>query len=123
VAGLLAVIINPQLLEPFSPRPVDVLGNAIFGIFLILTTERSVVPEMWSALLAGLIAVGALAAIALIFGANRSEGPVGFARAARTLSGIGTGRVIYTAVFFLSLIESFRVSSDEFRTLTLVGFC
>ena len=40
VAGLLAVIINPQLLEPFYPRGVDVLANSIIGIFMVLIVEK-----------------------------------------------------------------------------------
>ena len=43
LAGLLAVVVNPQLLEPFYHRPGDVVANSIIGLFLYFSATRQVV--------------------------------------------------------------------------------
>jgi Helicase HerA, central domain len=115
-SGLLAVIINPLLLEPFYPRPYDVLANALFGILLYAWSPRDIAEPGWSALLILLISAALLATLALVFGAGRREAPR-FAHVARVLSSYATSRVIFSSVFWLSLLEQFRPTTREFWTL------
>jgi len=36
LAGLLSIVVNPQLLEPWYPRPQDVLVNSLIAIVLTI---------------------------------------------------------------------------------------
>lgn len=107
VAGLLAVIINPQLLEPFYPRGVDVLANSIIGIFMVLIVDKKIVVIGWKILLFSLLGLLFLSFVALVFGAGRrKEGPIVYlGRTARAITQPFTGRVIYSSIFWLSLLE------------------
>jgi hypothetical protein len=115
-SGLLSVVVNPLLLERFYPRPYDVIGNSILGTLLAVWSPREVAEPGWIALLAFLGISAIFAAVALIFGANRDD-PPGFARSARTLSTYATSTVIYSGVFWLSLLEEFSIRSESFWTL------
>jgi len=106
LAGLLAVIINPQLLEPWYSRPADVLGNAIVAGFLIMTAPRGAAADGWY-LLGAFIAIAAVVALlALVLGAGRAEGEsAAIGRSAATLSRIASATVIYSGVFWLSALD------------------
>jgi hypothetical protein len=105
-AGLLAVVINPQLLEPWYPRPQDVIVNVIIGLVLYFTSTKSVAAPGWDLLLVFMSLVGFAALFSLVVGAGREEGrSVGPARAARTISTIGSATAIYSAIFWLSAVE------------------
>jgi hypothetical protein len=115
-SGLLAVIINALLLEPYYPRPYDVIANSVIGILLFAWSPHAVARPGWNALLGFLLVSAVLAAVALVFGATRDQ-PPGFARSARMLSSYATAKVIYSSIFWLSLIEQFGVRSGHFWTL------
>jgi hypothetical protein len=115
-SGLLAVVLNPLLLEPWDPRPYDVIGNSLVGGLLIAWSDKDVAGPGWLALLVFLAIAAILAIVALVFGAGRPE-PPGFARTARTLSSYATSRRIYSSIFWLSLLESFPVDSRDFWIL------
>jgi len=66
LAGLLAVIINPQLLEPFYPRPGDVIANSILCIALLVTTTHVVAKTAWDVFFFILIFTLALGLIAIM---------------------------------------------------------
>jgi hypothetical protein len=104
--GLLAIVVNPQLLEPFYPRPADVVANVVIFLFIFATGRWTSTAAGWRvfAYLFG----GALlfAVVALIFGANRAHGRLtGVARFARGVSQLASARLIYSAVFVLSALE------------------
>lgn len=115
-SGLLAVVINPILLEPFYPRPYDVIANSLIGLVLFSWSPRLVAAPGWYALVAFLAVASLLAIVALMFGAAKDRPPT-IARAARSLSSYATSRVIYSAIFWLSLLEQFPVPSGTFWTL------
>jgi hypothetical protein len=103
-AGLLAIVINPQLLEPYYPRPVDVVANALIVLVLIANEKKTVTTPGWVTLKYFAVAVMLFAAIALVLGAGKRRGPfIGLASSARVLSQIGSARVLYSAVFVLSV--------------------
>jgi hypothetical protein len=115
-SGLLAVVINPVLLEPFYPRPYDVVANCIIAALLVAWSDRDAVEPGWIALLIFIAVATVLAVSALLLGATRRD-PPGFARSSRTLSSYATSKVIYSSVFWLSLMEAFPVTSSDFWIL------
>jgi hypothetical protein len=105
--SLVALAINTQLLEPHFPRPVDVLANSIVGLIFYFVASKTLAEPGWHALAVALIAAIALSAGALILGANRSEGRlITVARASRVLSGVYTSAFIYSAIFWLGLLDT-----------------
>lgn len=115
VSGLLAIVINPQLLDPFYVRPQDVIANSVFGLALILLANKDTVPALWTILAVLLVVSALLALLAVLLGAGREVGEtVRFARAARLLSQYTTSWVVYSSIFWLSVIEEFRITSDAF---------
>lgn len=117
-AGLFAVIINPQLLEPWYPRPQDVLANSILGIILFAVSPKAEAGLGWNILLVFLVIVLITALISLALGAGRQEGlGVPLARSAQTISRIGSATVIYSSIFWLSSLESFPELNTNFWTL------
>lgn len=120
LAGLLAVAINPQLLEPYYPRPGDVLANSILALGLYLGATRNVIPEVWDAFAVALIFYVCLSLAALALGAGRSEGRLaGIGRTATIVSRVATSRIVYSIVFFLALVEDFPLGSSDFRNLAI----
>jgi hypothetical protein len=120
LAGLLAVAINPQLLEPYYSRPADVVGNSILFAFIFLTTKKSNTASGWNILAVIVCFFFLLALVALIAGAGRKEGRfVRLARAARNVSQVASSRLIYSAVFFLSILEFDHSLSRDFWILCL----
>lgn len=118
LAGLLAVIINPQLLEPHYSRPTDVIGNSIVFLLLMLNTPMTLTKAGWMFFGLSLAVASLLAATALILGAGRKGGKYsGVANSARSLSQIASSRVIYSVVFFLAILENHPVQNAEFWIL------
>lgn len=106
-AGLLAVVVNPQLLEPWYPRPQDVLVNSLIGLALYRVTPHDAGGAGWTILAGFLILSGLSALLALVLGAGREEGlgvPIG--RGASAVSRVGSAAIIYSAIFWLSLVEA-----------------
>lgn len=119
-AGMLALIINPQILEPFYSRPVDVVANALICLILYLTATRTATPAAWNAFLIANALAGLLAVIALVFGAGRREGRlVGVGRSAAVITRVATSRSVYSVVFWLGLIAFRTPASRDFWTLGL----
>jgi len=117
-AGLLAVVVNPQLLEPWYARPQDVIVNSVLALGLFATTSKVITGPGWIALVVFLVLVGISALLALVLGAGREEGTgVALARSAHSISRIGSAAVIYSAVFWLSVIELYPSFGNEFWTL------
>lgn len=117
-AGLLAVVVNPLLLEPWYARPQDVLANALIGGTLYATAKKTITAPGWMGLAIFLGVVGLAALLALVLGAGREEGPgVSLGRSARTLSRIGSAAIIYSAVFWLSALEFSPSLGNDFWLL------
>ena len=128
-AGMLSLIINPQILEPHYHRPGDVVGNSFFALLLYVTAPRVKYEIGWQVLAVFLFLSLTIGLAALVLGASRKEGKgVGIGRAATVLSKAATSRAIFSAVFALSLLEYRDVSSPDFWLLlttwsavTLIG--
>ncbi len=120
LAGLLAVIINPQLLEPFYPRPADIIGNSIIFVFLYLTATKTTSLLGWNILLVLIIISFVLAIISIVFGSPKIKNNFSnIARATNNISQIATAKYIYSSVFLLSVIDSYPKLGKEFWLLVL----
>src|SRR3990172_8279814 len=73
VAGLFAVIIKPQLLEPFYPRPADVLGNSLFSLFLCIVAQKGIMKVGWTIFSIVLIIFIILSLITIVFGSRNNQ--------------------------------------------------
>lgn len=117
-AGVLAVVITPQLLEPYYARPADVIGNSVFSLILIATTKTSVATAAWIFLAVVLIALIFLGIIAMAFGAGRHEGStVPLGRAAAIITRQATSTRIYSIIFWLALLEAYPGLGQSFWIL------
>lgn len=105
-SGLLAIVVNPQLLEPYYPKPQDVLGNAIVASALALAAPKALTGPGWSLLLAFLTIVGLAALLAIVLGAGKDESTSpAIARGLQMLARVGSAAIIYSSVFWLSAVE------------------
>lgn len=121
-AVLLAIAINPQLLEPYYSRPSDVVANSIIFILLATTTPHAKTQAGWLFVGTGVVIAMLLSIIALVLGAGRRAGKfIGIASGAKSLSQVATSKVIYSAVFLLSAIETYPSLNRNFWIL-LIGW-
>ena len=118
LAGLLAIVINPQLLEPWYSRPQDVLANALLAAFLIWTATKGPAEPGWL-LLGGFVTLAGIAALmALALGAGKTEGPGAMVgRASAGISRVASAAVIYSGVFWLAAVDYRPQLGSEFWTL------
>jgi len=118
LAGLLAIIINPQLFEPWYTKPQDVLANSIIAgsiTYFALGSGGSLGWKIFGVLLTALFL---FALLALLLGASRDEGfGVGLGRISRTIANVGSAFAIYSVVFWLSLLDYSPNIGDEFWIL------
>lgn len=120
LAGLLAIAINPQLLEPYYPRPGDVIGNTLIFLFIYFTATKDLATPGWNAFAIALPIFALCALVALLLGAGRKQGRfLGPARAARQISKVASSTVIYSAVFLFSAIEYTRTFNRQLWVLIL----
>ena len=119
-ASLLALAVNTQLLEPYFPRPADVLANSVVALLIYFLAAKSVAGPGWHALAVLLILASVVSATALALGGGRFEGRlVSVARAARVLSGPFRANAIYSATFWLGLLEASGGITQAFWSLGL----
>lgn len=118
LAGILAVIINPQLLEPFYPKPADVICNSIIFIFLYLSAPRTTAFLGWDILLLLIIISFFLAIISIVFGSKKIKSvATSIARITNSITQLATAKAIYSSVFILALIDNYPKLGREFWNL------
>ena len=105
-SGLLAIAINPLLLEPFYPKPQDVLGNAMIASALALAAPKTSTRPGWTVLVVFLSVVGLSALLAILLGAGRKETASStIAKGFQMLARVGSAAVIYSSIFWLAVLE------------------
>lgn len=128
-AGLFAVAINRQLLEPYYPRPGDVIANSLLFLFLFFVTDKNVAQIGWNIAAISISMFGILAIIGVTGSRTReTTSRLDYSRAARLVSQIASAQVIYSIAFFLSLLEfrprldfDFWLLGAAWACLTFVG--
>lgn len=108
-SGLLAIVLNRQLVEPFFARPADTLANSLVGLLLFAVAARDNAYLGWIALAILLVLAGVTALLSIWLGRGGARGRR-VALASRVLSRRATAVPIYSAIFFLSLAEAYTVS-------------
>ena len=104
-AGLFAVVINPTLLEPYYPRPADVIGNSLISIFLGADTVKTITRSAWNVFIVVLGVAILFSLFAILFGSKTKNKPINsLARATNLISREATALRIYTVVFGLTVI-------------------
>lgn len=103
LGGLLAIVISPQLWEPFFPKPADTIGNGIIFLFIYATAKHTLTKPVWDAAAFTILTAILLAITAVLLG--RQAGAVRVARVARLVSQVATAKLIYSIVFVLSAVE------------------
>lgn len=107
-AGLFAVIINPQLLEPYYPRPADVLGNSLISLILCFIAQKGIMKVGWTIFSITLLFFIILSLFTIIFGSRNNQTKLNsLASATRTISKEATALRVYSIVFLLSLIDKY----------------
>lgn len=118
-AGMLSVVLNPQLTEPFFTRPVDVLAHSIVGIFFFLVADRSAAPLGWGFWLIFMATAGLLSVAAILAGSARPDREASrIGRAAASLTRKASSRWIYSGVFLLSVLGEYPTTTTTFWYLT-----
>ncbi|MFB3919570.1 MAG: ATP-binding protein [Candidatus Velamenicoccus archaeovorus] len=118
LAGLLAIVINPQLLEPYYPRPGDVIANALIFVFTYLITPKNYAKIGWNFTVCLFSLAAILSIIALLLNSHPKLAHI--AKASRSLSQKANAQAIYSALFILSLVESFPDLNNAFWSLCIV---
>lgn len=114
-SSLVAISLGTLLLEPWFPKPQDTLANSVIAVILYVVAKRQAAGPGWSVFASLAVAAFLLSTYALAAGARRSEGAlVRSARIAKRLASVGTAVVIYTASFWLDLLDFSSPSTHRF---------
>ncbi|GAA4281966.1 ATP-binding protein [Gaetbulibacter aestuarii] len=119
-SGLLAIIINPILLEPWYPKTYDTLGNSIIGFLLTLVVTPTVAPIGWTVLQAFLAILVLVSIVQIIHNAKKEKDEYSRIKALFPLFKLGTASIIYSTIFWLAVIEAYPTSDNKFWIL---GIC
>ncbi|REJ79710.1 MAG: DUF87 domain-containing protein [Acidobacteria bacterium] len=115
LAGLLAVVINPAMFEPLFPKRGDVLGNSVLAFFLATVSLGGELELGWLYLRIPLVLVGGAAALTIV----GEEGSF-LSTVSRRITALSSAMVLYSAVFWISIAESFPIESVEFWNLAAI---
>lgn len=117
-AGMLSVVLNPQLTEPFFTRPVDVLSHSVLGVFFYILADRSAAPGGWLFWLVFMSTAGAISLVAIAIGREKPEREAHrIGRAAAMLVRKVSSRWIYSGLFVLGALGSYATATNEFWLL------
>ena len=117
-SGLLAIIINPSLLEPWYPRPQDVLANTIIGLFLTFATDKAKTLTGWYILQIFLIVFFIITLILILSSLRKEDQPKSkLLNAAKSISRLANASTIYSVIFWLSIMEIYEPTSQNFWKL------
>jgi len=115
LAGLLAIVINPMLLEPYYPRPADIVGNSLIALTLCLVSDKTVLNIGWTIFIILLLITIALSLLAMILGSQRQHSTLAnIANASKIISAEATALRIYSILFWFLLIEKYPNFNEPF---------
>ncbi len=122
-AGILALIINPPLLEPWYSKPVEVIANTFIFLSFYVTTEVTITNSVWLCIAIYLGLSSIFAIIATIGGANKKPHKrFILAQPARILSQYASARFIYSSIFVLASFEAYQDNLPIFFDLLIFWF-
>ncbi|PSL01229.1 ATP-binding protein [Cecembia rubra] len=116
-SGLLAIVINPLLLEPWYPKSYDTLANSIIAILLCFVVSPNVAIVGWTFLKVFLAILIITSIIQLVYNAKKEKEDNIRLKALFPLFKLGKATVIYSLVFWLSVIELYPTINNNFWIL------
>lgn len=119
-SGLLAIIINPILLEPWYPRTYDTLGNGIIGILLTLVMIPTNIPIGWIVIRFFLAILILVSIIQVVYNIKREKEEFVRIKALFPLFKLGKASIIYSLIFWVAVIDSYSTTENKFWIL---GIC
>jgi hypothetical protein len=120
LAGLLAIIINPQLLEPYYPRPADIVGNSLIALILCFSTTKNVLGSGWIIAEILFFVTLTLAIISIFLGSEkRIDSAASIGKTANIISCEATAIRMYSILFWMLLIETYPDFKYQFWTIGL----
>lgn len=118
-SGLLAIVINPLLLEPWYPKSYDTLANGLIAFILTLVIEPKIAVVGWTVLRVFLVILIIVSIAQLVYNAKKEKDSISKLRALFPLFKIGKAVIIYSLVFWLAVIEKYQTTQNEFWILGL----
>ncbi len=118
-SGILAIVINPILFEPWYPKTYDTLGNGIIGLLLTLVATSKIAFAGWvfARFFLGILVL--ISIIQIIFNAKKENNESAKIRALFPLFKLGRASIIYSIIFWLSVIESYPTTDKDFWILAI----
>nr|WP_294930123.1 DUF87 domain-containing protein [uncultured Flavobacterium sp.] len=117
-SGLLAIVINPILLEPWYPKSYDTLSNSIIALLLCFVVTANIAKVGWIVLKVFLICLIIVSILKLAYQNENNETSKKL-YAFFPLFKIGTAVVIYSLVFWLSVLELYLPTNSNFWILAI----
>lgn len=117
-SGLLAIVINPILLEPWYPKSYDTLSNSIIALLLCFVVTPNVAIVGWTVAKIFLICLIVVSLFKLAH-QNQSNESNKKLYAFFPLFKIGTAVIIYSIVFWLSVLELYMPTTPSFWVLAI----
>ena len=116
-SGLLAVVINPLLLEPWYPKAYDTLSNSIIALLLTFVVKPNIAIVGWIFLKVFLVLLIIVSLLQLVYNSKREKDEKIKLRAFFPLFKLGKAVTIYSLVFWLSVIELYQTTNNNFWIL------
>lgn len=116
-SGLLAIIINPLLLEPWYPKSYDTLANSIIAVLLSLVITSNIAIVGWTFLRIFLGLLIFISIIQLIHNSKKEKEDNVRLKALFPLFKLGKATIIYSLVFWLAVIELYQTTDNNFWIL------
>jgi len=118
-SGLLAIVINPLLLEPWYPKTYDTLANSIIALILTYVVNVNTAIIGWNVLRVFLILLLILSVFRLIYNSKKDRTKGAKINATFPLFKLGKAVIIYSVVFWLAVIELYPPSDNKFWILAI----
>lgn len=119
-AAAFALVLNGFLVEPFFPKPADVICNTVAFVVLAQTATNTYTSFAWTAGQSVCLIALLLATFAILAGNKQATGRLAaLANSAKIISQIASARVIYSIAFFLSAIEAHPSLDRQFWHLAI----
>lgn len=121
--AIVGVIVNGLLVEPYFPKPGDVVASALAFIAVAAAVNTPLHQTAWNVGRGAALVFLFLAIFALAGGAGKQTGRLAaIADVANQLSRLASARVIYSAMFLLATLDAHPERDNRFWIL-IGGWC
>ncbi|MEQ1885811.1 MAG: DUF87 domain-containing protein [Bryobacteraceae bacterium] len=128
-SGLAAVMLGSLLSTPYFTKPVDTLSNAIAALFTLLPVRAAVTAAgddvgilLWWILIVAQVALLGTCILTLALKDSTTPGVQKVSRSFYLVcTRLGSAKVVFSSVFFFSIIAFHRSSPREYITISIAG--